>query len=46
MVQFIVTTYRPKFAWFPTKMDCGSIVWLQTYQSINGGKSKRLFEKR
>ncbi len=38
------TSYRPAFAWWPTRMECGRWIWLRTYQSINGGKRKRLYE--
>lgn len=41
-----VTSFRPAFAWLPTRMECGRWVWLRRYQSINGGQRKRLFESR
>lgn len=33
------------FAWLPTRMTCGRWIWLRRYQSINGGKRKRLYER-
>lgn len=47
-MRFCVTmsSYRPKFAWIPTRMTGGGWVWLQTYQSINGGKQKRRYETK
>lgn len=40
------TSYRPAFAWRPTRMECGRWIWLRRYQSISGGKRKRLYESR
>lgn len=45
LVRVISSSYVPKFAWLPTRMECGRIIWLRTYQSINGGKRKRLYAK-
>lgn len=40
-----MTSYRPRFAWLPTRMTTdGQWIWLRTYQSINNGKQKRLYE--
>lgn len=44
MTSVVFTSYRSAFAWRPTKMECGRWIWLQHYQSINGGKRKRLYE--
>ena len=42
-VSVLFTSYRRTFAWLPTRMTSGRWVWLRRYQSINGGKSKRLY---
>lgn len=39
----VVTSYRPAFAWLPTRMEDGQWAWLRRYQSINNGKRKRLY---
>lgn len=40
----MATSYRPAFAWFPTRMDSGQWIWLRWFQSIDGGRRKRLYE--
>lgn len=42
MMRVVVTSYGRAFAFLPTRMECGRWIWLKTYQSINGGKQKRL----
>lgn len=38
------TSYRPVFAWLPTRLEDSSWIWLKTYCSINNGKRKRRYE--
>jgi hypothetical protein len=37
------TSYKPAFAWLPTRLTEEGWIWLRRYQSINGGKWKRLY---
>jgi hypothetical protein len=41
----VFTSYRPAFAYLPTRMECGRWIWLRHYQTINNGKRKRLYDK-
>lgn len=40
-----VTSFCLAFAWLPTRMECGRWIWFRRYQSINGGKGKRLYAR-
>ena len=39
-----MASYTPAFAWLPTRMSNGKWVFMITYQAVNGGKIKRLYE--
>jgi len=39
-------SYHPKFAWLPTRMDSGCLVWLNTYYIYpNSNGTGRLLSK-